>query len=234
MKLIKLLVVSVVLGASTNTYAVVINTLNGIQYEWLEVTETLGLSRLEVEGMLEDPTSRLYGYQYASRDLVEQLYLSYAPWDGELGHHIGSEVVDGVVAYMNDFGVTYEYLEHGFQYFQAADDDYEYHFFDRGVETTAFYGLPGECLEDVNRTCFTRQWLLYDGSTPVGAYQSDTSGWDATTYPNGPSTMSIDSAYPTIGSMLYRVAPVPVPAAAWLFGSGLMGLIAISRRKKTK
>lgn len=26
---------------------------------------------------------------------------------------------------------------------------------------------------------------------------------------------------------------VPVPAAAWLFGSGLMGLIGISRRKKT-
>jgi hypothetical protein len=27
--------------------------------------------------------------------------------------------------------------------------------------------------------------------------------------------------------------PVPVPAALWLFGSGLLGLIGISRRKKT-
>lgn len=29
------------------------------------------------------------------------------------------------------------------------------------------------------------------------------------------------------------VASVPVPAAAWLFGSGLLGLIGIARRKKT-
>ncbi len=30
----------------------------------------------------------------------------------------------------------------------------------------------------------------------------------------------------------YNVSAVPVPAAAWLFGSGLMGLIGIARRKK--
>ena len=29
------------------------------------------------------------------------------------------------------------------------------------------------------------------------------------------------------------VAAVPIPAAAWLFGSGLLGLIGIARRKKT-
>ena len=29
------------------------------------------------------------------------------------------------------------------------------------------------------------------------------------------------------------VAPVPVPAAVWLFGSGLMGLIGVARRKTT-
>lgn len=30
-----------------------------------------------------------------------------------------------------------------------------------------------------------------------------------------------------------NVSPVPVPAAVWLFGSGLLGLIGIARRKKT-
>ncbi|MES9905096.1 MAG: VPLPA-CTERM sorting domain-containing protein [Sedimenticola sp.] len=34
------------------------------------------------------------------------------------------------------------------------------------------------------------------------------------------------------GSM-HIVEPVPIPAALWLFGSGLLGLIGISRRKKT-
>jgi hypothetical protein len=29
------------------------------------------------------------------------------------------------------------------------------------------------------------------------------------------------------------VNPVPVPAAVWLFGSGLIGLIGIVRRKKS-
>jgi hypothetical protein len=27
--------------------------------------------------------------------------------------------------------------------------------------------------------------------------------------------------------------PVPIPAAVWLFGSGLMGLVGVSRRRKT-
>jgi hypothetical protein len=30
-----------------------------------------------------------------------------------------------------------------------------------------------------------------------------------------------------------KFSPVPVPAAAWLFGSGLLGLVGIARRKKT-
>ncbi|MHB8534054.1 MAG: VPLPA-CTERM sorting domain-containing protein [Sulfuricaulis sp.] len=30
----------------------------------------------------------------------------------------------------------------------------------------------------------------------------------------------------------YNVSAVPVPAAAWLFGSGLMGLVGVARRKK--
>jgi len=33
--------------------------------------------------------------------------------------------------------------------------------------------------------------------------------------------------------MVTNVAAVPVPAAAWLFGSGLLGLIGVARRKKT-
>jgi hypothetical protein len=35
------------------------------------------------------------------------------------------------------------------------------------------------------------------------------------------------------GVYLVRTSVVPVPAAAWLFGSGLLGLIGISRRKKS-
>lgn len=31
---------------------------------------------------------------------------------------------------------------------------------------------------------------------------------------------------------LFTASPVPVPAAVWLFGSGMLGLIGIARRKK--
>ena len=30
----------------------------------------------------------------------------------------------------------------------------------------------------------------------------------------------------------FEVTPVPVPAAVWLFGSGLLGLIGVAKRKK--
>lgn len=34
------------------------------------------------------------------------------------------------------------------------------------------------------------------------------------------------------GQGLYAVSPIPIPAAVWLFGSGLIGLIGIGRKKK--
>jgi hypothetical protein len=34
------------------------------------------------------------------------------------------------------------------------------------------------------------------------------------------------------GSALIRVSSVPIPATAWLFGSGLLGLVGVARRKK--
>ena len=35
-----------------------------------------------------------------------------------------------------------------------------------------------------------------------------------------------------VGYMRYQAAPVPIPAAAWLLGSGLIGLVVLSRRRR--
>ena len=49
--------------------------------------------------------------------------------------------------------------------------------------------------------------------------------------PVGSRLLSTYSTYSYIGSYLVRTSPVPIPAALWLFGSGLIGLIGIARRK---
>lgn len=40
-------------------------------------------------------------------------------------------------------------------------------------------------------------------------------------------------AYSAESGLTYNSSVVPVPAAAWLFGSGLLGLIGVARRKRT-
>jgi len=47
------------------------------------------------------------------------------------------------------------------------------------------------------------------------------------------------AGFPTNGTVQWHLsgsgaytAPVPIPAAVWLFGSGLLGLLGIARRKK--
>jgi len=42
----------------------------------------------------------------------------------------------------------------------------------------------------------------------------------------------VTESEPRVGSEVIGIASVPAPAAAWLFGSGLLGLIGIARRKK--
>ena len=43
---------------------------------------------------------------------------------------------------------------------------------------------------------------------------------------------SADVSPPQLGQYGIQISQVPLPAAVWLFGSGLIGLIGISRRKK--
>jgi len=77
---------------------------------------------------------------------------------------------------------------------------------------------------------------IFLGSLPLG-----TTTGDLATAAYGPATWgtslfgqgaSAAGAFSFDFTVEYVVTAVPVPAAVWLFGSGLLGLIGISRRKK--
>jgi len=66
----------------------------------------------------------------------------------------------------------------------------------------------------------------------IGAWVSNDPNYGVYTihWYDGFSSQSPGSDY--FGSYLVEVSAVPVPAAVWLFGSGLIGLVGFARRKK--
>ena len=210
---------------SFNADAVVVNTLNEIEYEWLELTETQGLSRNQIDAMLLDPTSSLYGYEYASRSLVEDLYYSYISWAGIDGWYGDPDVVTALRQLVTDFGPTYGEIN-PFPNAVTVDgytvDAYAHDSFG------GLYGDPDEC--GLNLTCLSYVHVLSDPSgLDVAAYQTAELGWDGNYSLPWHSHSNITNE--NVGSFLVRTAVIPIPAAIWLFGTGFIGLIGIARRK---
>jgi len=225
MRLCKLASVLIAFVLSTNVNAVVINTLNGTQYQWLEFEYTRGLSRQEVELLLEDSSSELFGYQYASRSLMQDLLLSYSSWDGLSGYHGDSDVISGVSNILADFGVT-RMNSHGGEFVAQTVDGYEvnysyYH------QSFGMFGEADEC--GVDYTCFTNTIIKYDANdNATMALQTAWHGYDSVYE----SPFIKGNSSPTnnyYGSYLVRTSVVPVPAAIWLFCSGVIVLVGFAR-----
>ena len=229
MALKSILVVAIVLVLSSNANAAIINTLNGNNYQWLELTETAGMSRNQVEAELTNINSPLYGYQYAPRALVEDLLLSYATFDGANGWHGESTVVSGVVEFFNDFG-SLNSSQNALDVTFTTVDGYQVQYY--GFEESSFYyGLTNECGGGASYTCIANQVYAYNSiGTNTMASQNGTDGWNASQTWRISSDIDIND--PNIGSLLVTLSPVPLPASFWLFVSGLVGLISIVRSSK--
>jgi hypothetical protein len=90
-------------------------------------------------------------------------------------------------------------------------------------------GTPGNPLPGAN--------CLWDGAGfgPAGAPSVNQTWMYASTDANGDGIPGIPTAVggPTAGTNYnFNFAPVPVPAAFWLFGSGLMGLFGFARKRR--
>lgn len=97
----------------------------------------------------------------------------------------------------------------------------------QGTDTSAYHGYNYGYLADKNTT--------YNNNTNYIALVKGTSG---------PNTNHAIRTYYTsrdndvagnlvTGSYLVRASVVPLPATIWLFSSGLLGLVGLSRRRKT-
>ena len=214
---------------STGVNASVINSLNGIDYEWLELSATTGMSREQVEAGIAaaTPADILFGYQYASRSLFEDLLWSYGTFDGVNGWHAESELVNGMNDFLTDFGITSTNT-----YSPASFNDVHGNeiLTDMDIKSQGMYGLEDECYRHLGKTCkFQNIVNLYQGVS-TGTVAQDWIGWDSTHSNSADFWDDVGSQY--VGSYLVKVSAVPVPAAVWLFGSGLIGLIGVARRKK--
>ncbi len=206
---------------SSNVNAVVVNTLNGIGYEWLELTETQNLTRAEVELLLSDSSSALYGYEYASRLLVADLFQSYATWSGISGYYGEPGIVAGVGQLVSDFGPTYVGPPQS-PITTTTIDGYEVTYVSTDL-LMGLYGTTDEC--GAGLSCFSQVIVNRDaGGTMVRVYQSARYGWDAAI--ETPHTTDYNTV---MGSFLVRV--VPIPATYSLFCFGLIMLWGFTRRK---
>lgn len=211
---------------ATSVEASIVRTVNGADYEWMELSATIGLSRSEVEALLIDPSNSLYGFRYASREETELLLRSYSDFPDELNTFY-SYMAPGAQAFFDDFGSTYtEYFD---QTNQLLTSDNVLINFNEAINSYFLHGSDDECGFDMS--CIGRVYTYaLDGAIqawdPVGRRGADQFHPDPDIYFNTDSNF-------ILGSLLVsNITAVPLPAAAWLFTSGLMGLVLVARRKK--
>ena len=103
-----------------------------------------------------------------------------------------------------------------------------------------WFSAPGVCLDDGGGGCVVSLGSSFDGSatqdvwnqvavlgaaTPAGATIARAV---LNTGPFGGS----EGGAPIFDDASFTVTAVPVPAAVWLFGSGILGLVGVARRRK--
>jgi hypothetical protein len=140
----------------------------------------------------------------------------------------------------------------------TQDDDFTIYFFDesptadkplanpfasfnvgdvtRTLDTSTDYYYYSTLIPDLALTSNTDYWIsIQNNTTGQGTYVWGwaTTGFDVVDgnaverYPGWSNVEGIEMSFSLTGTI------VPIPAAVWLFGSGLLGLIGIARRKKT-
>ena len=197
---------------------IVLPTCNAlaVQCEFLEFSYSQNYSRDEIDIMRTQESSVFYGYQYASRAETAALLDSYFALP-LTGYDTGwrPETYNAAVNFLTDLVALDMTTSSG--------------------ATSFFYGTDSETIFNPDTTSYLG-YVAYDNGnifTPAQGYFYETQGTDSS-YTVIPEFTNDSSYNMYTASLLVKyvdVSAVPVPAAAWLFGSGLIGLIGIARRR---
>jgi hypothetical protein len=142
------------------------------------------------------------------------------------GPETGTSVINGIIAGLYP-GITEVYKQdQGGGETGSFATDY----------TTQFFNTPTDPQEALVTwdgpniincpNCFV---LVKDGNANPAWYLININSWD------GMENLDLQNFWPAQGAISHVsiwTQPIPVPAAVWLFGSGLLGLIGVAKRKK--
>jgi len=229
--------------------------------EWLSLDHTAGLSRTYIESDegWTDQFGNSYSaneWRYATRVETETLLNSL--WDQKysgfsLSNYDGSSWFrENFEFIFHDTGYGEDRID-GSQFYEPeklTEDAAGFYFgdlFECSVsETYSCYGLVVEYTSESGYTFNTvdvhdrvRVELTVEAGGTFGAFY-ESYGIDSSMYNdeyNGNSRQGHTNGRQNVGSLLVRdipkpPSPVPAPAAIWLFGTGILGLIGIKWRRK--
>lgn len=174
--------------------------------EWLDLTVTDGLSYYDVTDLMDDGSS-LQGWRYATRTEVSGLWDAFG---GDSNHYSGvstenNGLFDAMAPFVGDLYCEVNVCTPG--------DGYS-------------FWITGD--REVIRYTNINWWAFSSDSTDFGVNYPLTE--DLFNLSN--TSMGSASTNTYAGSALVReFSPVPIPAAVWLFASGLIELIGFTRKK---
>jgi len=230
MKSIKkaLLITATIAIASANANAALIDnnfytTDSGSGLDWLDVTATKGLSYDYVSSQF-GAGEEFAGWRYATDVETEGLYVAFglpAGYTQDFGDTI--EIIDIV----NSIITMKSYIDTPLTSEPQAGESYGV----RGL--TGFSREPGvHSLIGANVYAYYDHDITHPGSSIGSLDHADYLQYSITVQTfTGPDELFDNQSSAYTGSYLVRTSVVPVPAAVWLFSSGLIGLVSVARKK---
>ena len=203
----------VISSASVNASIIDLNIITrdtSTGLDWLDLTETNGRSYNDISSKF-GAGEEFQGWRYASSAEVIDLW-------SKVGFFSTVTISDNETTYPNYYNNLVNAVTLLGNTFVEEDP---------GRWDYGAVGVTSNRVKDPG-LCFGCGWY----HERVGAYHSIKHESTANLLKPDGAWIGDGSRYLNIGHYLVKPAAVPIPSAVWLFGSGLIGLIGVAKRKK--